>query len=86
MTAMMFVATCVGFSPPATTAAITDLRVDYLDSPLGVERTPRFTWRLHHAARGVALQSWRLRVSADDTFAATSLRWDSGPVGGATPR
>ena len=53
-------------------------------SPLGVERgSARFTWWLTTPRRGLALQSWRLACRRD-TFAATSLRWDSGAS--AAPR
>ena len=63
------------------TLAISDQRVGYLPStPIGVEATPRFSWRLagpsHQEARGLHAVAYRLRVGTDDKLAL----WDTGRV------
>lgn len=41
----------------------TRLRVEYVDSPLGVDtRVPRFSWALEHPGRSITQASYRLQV------------------------
>ncbi len=62
---------------------LTHLRCEYLVAPLGLdERTPRLSWQLESAARGVRQTAYRIRVasSAEKLAAGTADLWDSGRV------
>ncbi|RXK53608.1 alpha-L-rhamnosidase [Oleiharenicola lentus] len=62
---------------------ITHLRCEYLVAPLGLdERTPRLSWQLESAARGVRQTAYRIRVAstAEKLAAGTADLWDSGRV------
>jgi alpha-L-rhamnosidase len=62
---------------------IAQLRCEYLVNPLGLdERTPRLSWRLESAARGVRQTAYRIMVasSAAALAAGTPDLWDSGRV------
>lgn len=62
---------------------VTELRVEYLDAPVGLdEEVPRFSWVLNAAHRGAAQTAYRILVAKD---ARTLLSgkpdiWDSGKV------
>ena len=66
----------------AEAPSVANLRVDYLDRPLGLESPrPRFSWTLEGRARGLAQASRRLQVAADEAALAEGpWLWDSGRV------
>ena len=62
----------------AAAQTATRLRVEYLETPLTIDDPlPRFSFALQHPARGVALHSYQIIVTA--TATATQV-WDSGRV------
>ena len=62
----------------AAAQSATRLRVEYLETPLTIDDPlPRFSFALQHPARGVALQSYRITVTATTTAVQV---WDSGRV------
>lgn len=55
---------------------ITDLRVEYLTNPVGVDSLkPRFSWKIISTERNVIQKSWRILAKTDNV-----LIWDSGIV------
>src|SRR5262245_30109909 len=70
-------------APAAGPTTVAPLRVEYKENPLGLGTpTPRFSWQLSGAGRGLAQDAYQIRVarSASDLTAARSLVWDSGFV------
>ena len=67
----------------ANDLVISDLRVNYLRSPLGIDTpSPRLSWRLESGRRNVMQQSWRVQVASSSALlmdGAADL-WDSGVV------
>ncbi len=60
--------------------APSDLRVEYLSSPLGVDvRQPRFFWKNTHPERGQKQVAFQLIVSSSEEADKADL-WDSGRV------
>ena len=60
-------------------ATLTDLRTEYLENPLGLDRPrPRFQWTLVDPARGLAQVSYRIKISTGG--GADGSVWDSGVV------
>ena len=66
----------------SATAKIVDLRVDYIDRPLGLENlTPRFSWAVASKAKDVRQAAYRIQVAADEAALASGpWTWDSGKV------
>ncbi|KAF7295965.1 hypothetical protein MKEN_01411100 [Mycena kentingensis (nom. inval.)] len=62
---------------------LSSLRVENRDSPLGIDVSPRFSWRIASTARNVAQSSYRLKLSASS--AGASDVWDSGDVSSSDP-
>lgn len=54
----------------------TDLRTEYLENPLAVVRTPRFSWRIESRARAQIQRAYQLQVFDEKG----ALVWDSGKV------
>ncbi len=68
--------------------AVTNLRVDYLTRPLGLENSrPRFSWTLEAGpgeGRGLAQTAYRVEVALDEaSMAGGRLSWDSGRIAAA---
>jgi len=63
-------------------AKVVDLRVDYIDRPLGLENLrPRFSWAIASQARNVRQAAYRIQVSADEAALTRGpWIWDSGRV------
>jgi alpha-L-rhamnosidase len=62
---------------------VTRLRVEYLDSPLGIDESlPRFSWELHSEERGALQSAYQIQVSSEksDLIAGRPDLWDSGKV------
>ena len=72
----------VGAAMAAPAAKVVDLRVDYLDRPLGLENlTPRFSWRLDGKAAGLRQSAYRIVVAASEAeLGSGPWLWDSGRV------
>ena len=69
-------------SPPVS-LAITDLRTDYCDNPLGVENVaPSLSWRLTATRRGARQSAYRITVASSLEAATNGIGdlWDSGRV------
>jgi len=66
-------------------AKVVDLRVDYIDRPLGLETgKPRFSWRLDGKAAGLRQSGYRVQVADTEAQLATGpWVWDSGKVEGS---
>ncbi|MCI8360758.1 MAG: family 78 glycoside hydrolase catalytic domain, partial [Clostridiales bacterium] len=84
---MLSVMLGVGCMPAAFPAAaadetITDLKVNQLTEPLGVDDTPVFSWVIHSAGFGGAQSAYQIYVATDEKKAAAGQGdvWDSGKV------
>jgi len=66
----------------AETASVANLRVDYIDRPLGLESTrPRFSWTIEGSGRDLKQVGWRVQVAADEAALGDGpCLWDSGRV------
>ena len=74
---------CEGLgAPPPAPVGVTNLRTEYLENPLGLDKLqPRFQWEIEGAgARGLTQVSYRIRVGTD---AADGSIWDSKEVASA---
>ncbi len=74
---------CVAAFPvSADEASITDLRVNSLDTPLGVDDNPVFSWIIRQEGIGGAQSAYRIFVAttAEKAAAGTGDVWDSGKV------
>lgn len=65
--------------------SVTDLRCEYLTNPLGVDVTPRFSWKIvdSHKTRGQKQTAYQINVWADtpdNVKIDTVPLWDSGKV------
>jgi alpha-L-rhamnosidase len=63
--------------------AVTALRVEYKENPLGLGTTkPRLAWQLQSSARGVTQSAYQVRVARSEQAlrAGRDLVWDSGRV------
>ena len=59
----------------------TDLRVEHLRAPLGLDaERPRLSWRLDGDTRGARQSAYQIRVAASPDELATGPLWDSGRV------
>ncbi len=62
---------------------VVDLRTEYKDNPLGIDaRSPRLSWRIESAGRGVVQTAYELRVAGTERgLGAKGERvWESGKV------
>lgn len=62
---------------------VVGLKVDYLESPLGLENSrPRFSWRLESEARNVRQSAYRIVVASSKKglLARRGDLWDSGKI------
>ncbi|MFI4975508.1 MAG: family 78 glycoside hydrolase catalytic domain [Caulobacterales bacterium] len=66
-------------------ASATELRVDYIDCPLGLEnRRPRFSWAIVSDTRDVRQIAYRVQVAAEErALAGGPWLWDSGRIASA---
>jgi alpha-L-rhamnosidase len=79
---------CIGGTMPVMSAASgplmpTDLRCEYLSSPLGIDvRQPRFAWVLRHTERGEHQSAYQVLVAtqAESLDQDRGDQWDSGKV------
>jgi len=72
----------VGVPAAESPTRIVHLRVEYRDTPLGIDvETPRFSWQMvaPEGRRGAAQSAYRIVVEAPDGTTA----WDSGKVAGS---
>ena len=69
------------FSVYAQKTTITNLEVDKLISPLGLDSTnPDFSWIIKSEDYDVAQTHYQIFVATDQIFSKNSLVWDSGKV------
>jgi len=71
----------------ATRVRVADLKVDYLESPLGLENLrPQLSWRLESPERNVRQSAYRIWVASAQSMLARGQGdlWDSGKV--SSPR
>ncbi|HEY3890092.1 MAG TPA: family 78 glycoside hydrolase catalytic domain [Caulobacteraceae bacterium] len=63
-------------------ARVADLRVDYIDRPLGLEnRRPRFSWTVEGEGRDLRQAAYRIQVAGDEAALGTGdWLWDSGRI------
>jgi alpha-L-rhamnosidase len=87
--AAMGAVTIAPSAAPAGTQAVPSmpevgtLRVEYLETPLGLDVAhPRLSWQLHSSARGVAQRAYQIRVACSEQAlrAGQDLLWDSGKI------
>ena len=66
----------------AAEAAITDLKVDNLREPLGVDDIPTFSWIIQSSGFGGAQSAYQIYVSTEARKAADGIGdvWDSGKI------
>ncbi|MDD4226596.1 MAG: family 78 glycoside hydrolase catalytic domain [Mariniphaga sp.] len=75
----------IGFSSCNSTqdAAVTDLRVEYMNNPLGMDVShPRFSWKMTSGERGVNQAAYRIIVSETrgEVEKQSGNIWDTGKV------
>jgi alpha-L-rhamnosidase len=63
-------------------ARVSELRVDYIDRPLGLEnRRPRFSWTIEGEGRDLRQAAYRVQVAAHEAaLAEGDWLWDSGRI------
>jgi alpha-L-rhamnosidase len=63
-------------------ARVSELRVDYIDRPLGLEnRRPRFSWTIEGEGRDLRQAAYRVQVAAHEAALANGdWLWDSGRI------
>ena len=66
----------VGFSTCSPEVDINTLRVNNLDSPLGIDQTPRFSWVVTTPERGACQTAYEIEV----VDAQGAVMWNSGKV------
>lgn len=59
----------------------TDLRVNYLASPLGIDRTPVFSWKLLSDSSSAVQSAYQIEVTNENGVAV----WDSGRISSERP-
>jgi alpha-L-rhamnosidase len=64
----------------AATVTVESMKVNNLEAPMGIDRTPVFSWKLSATERGVTQSAYQIVVSQTD---GTTL-WDTGKVDGDT--
>ena len=73
----------MGFSVMSAAQTATELRCEYMDSPIGIdESSPRFTWRIDDQRPGEYQTAYRILVGTDSLAVANGEAdiWDSGKV------
>ncbi len=82
--AALFLVVCLLLAPEAfATATPTDLRVEYLSEPLGLDTLqPRFSWISAADHRGAQQSAYRIRVASDPgrLLGGKPDLWDTGQV------
>jgi alpha-L-rhamnosidase len=69
------------FSIEAQKTTITNLEVDKLISPLGLDnKSPDFSWIINSEDFNIAQTHYQIFVATDEIFSKNSLVWDSGKV------
>ena len=69
------------FSIEAQKTTITNLEVDKLISPLGLDnKSPDFSWIINSEDYNIAQTHYQIFVATDEIFSKNSLVWDSGKV------
>lgn len=58
-----------------------DMRVNYLTAPLGIDRTPVFSWKLSADGGSNGQSAYQIEVTDDKG----EIIWDSGKIGAETP-
>lgn len=58
--------------------SVASLTCEHLVDPVGVSRSPRFSWQLEAAGRGVMQRSRHIQLALDEGF--SRLVWDSGEI------
>ena len=66
---------------PAQKLAVGELSCEHRINPMGVDVTPRLSWKLKGSGRNIMQAAYSLRVSTDKNFRTNS--WQSGKVGSA---
>ena len=66
----------------ASTLVVSGLNICYLKEPLGIDKTPIFSWKLRGSARGSAQTAYRIYVSSEASRLASNRGdlWDSGKI------
>ena len=54
---------------------IQDFKIEYRTNPIGIDREPRFSWKLTSGRKDVVQKCYQIQVIADG-----KLAWDSGCV------
>ena len=57
-----------------------DLTINYLKNPLGLDETPRFSYKLAADSRGAVQKTCRIRVASDASLLGVGDLWDSGEL------
>ena len=69
------------FSIEAQKTSITNLEVDKLISPMGLDnKNPDFSWIINSSDYNVSQTHYQIFVATDAVFSKKSLVWDSGKV------
>ncbi len=72
---------CVAQKTTAASRGATELRVDNLKTPLGIDDPqPRFSWQLRDALRGARQTAYEVMVSTSASGAGKGDFWDSGRI------
>ena len=68
---------CIGFNEKDKTV-VTGLKTSFLESPLNIDETPTFSWRIESVENAVSQSSYRIRVYEGSKDGA--VVWDSNEV------
>ena len=70
-------------TPSKMALQLAGLRVEYKDSPIGIDvRKPRLSWRIQSDVRGASQTAYQIRVAQHEISLqdAKALVWDSGKI------
>ena len=58
---------------------VSEVKVLYMTNPLGIDRTPWFSWKLASEEENTLQEAYQIRVTEEESGRET---WNSGKVGG----
>ncbi len=65
----------------AQSTRITDLRLNQLSNPLGIDaQSPHFSWKIKSADYDVMQSHYQIIVGTNPNLSSSSIYWDSGKI------
>lgn len=81
---LLFILVTFSCNQPRVLPEVTDLRVEYLTDPVGLDvPLPRLSWKMQKDVRGARQTAYQIRVASSDSLLLknTPDLWDSGKIG-----